>query len=107
MAKIAAKSCGFGATLLTHLFIDVIEHRNELRVQGIGHMGIAVDRDDNATLEHYAAADAGFQMDTSLITKSLTYRRPFGITSAVDGSKKLPGPGSLLANSSSITPLLE
>ena len=35
MAKTAAKSCGFRPTLLTHLFTDVIEHRNELCVQSI------------------------------------------------------------------------
>jgi len=50
MAKTAAKSCGFGATLLTHLFTDVIKDRNELCVQGIGHMGVSVHRDDNATV---------------------------------------------------------
>ena len=50
MAKTAAKSCGFGATLLTHLFTDVIKDRNELFVQAIGHMGVSVYLDDNATV---------------------------------------------------------
>ena len=105
--KTAAKSSGFWACLFTVLLTNTIQQIHILCIEYIGYMSISVDCDADATVEHYAAADTGFQMDTSLITKSLTYRRPFGITSAVDGSKKLPGPGSLLANSSSITPLPE
>jgi len=50
MAKTAAKSCGFEANLLTHSFTDVIKDRNDLCVQAIGHMGVSVYLDDNATV---------------------------------------------------------